>query len=387
MNRTWSVRLDTPAHEMAQEEILKQVAFLSRDLGRQRFSEGGRLLEFDAPESDGAALTVSATELAKKIQRGLRSLQRKIVYRSKAMDAPVFRGDGRIAGVHSLGVGQVALTGTAVRLYRYFDRVFEEMGALWKADPVLTPTLIPTRALAKCDYFRSFPHNVTFACHLHEDPARVEDFRARHATREDLDDQVFADMDIPEACLSPAVCYHTYHMNQGRTLPPDGAVYGACGRCFRYESSNLSDLRRLWDFTMREIIFLGARDPVLKERERGNEVVAAFLDAHEVAGEIRTASDPFFIAPDAVAKTYFQLSSDTKYEIALMLPDDARLAVGSLNYHTDFFGRAFDINIEGSGPMHSVCIAFGLERWVYAFLVQHGDDPANWPKVVREALA
>ena len=112
-----------------------------------------------------------------------------------------------------------------------------------------------TRALAKCDYFRSFPHNVTFACHLHEDPARVEDFRARHATREDLDDQVFADMDIPEACLSPAVCYHTYHMNQGRTLPPDGAVYGACGRCFRYESSNLSDLRRLWDFTMREIIF------------------------------------------------------------------------------------------------------------------------------------
>ena len=387
MNRTWSVRLDTPAHEMAQEEILKQVAFLSRDLGRQRFSEGGRLLEFDAPESDGAALTVSATELAKKIQRGLRSLQRKIVYRSKAMDAPVFRGDGRIAGVHSLGVGQVALTGTAVRLYRYFDRVFEEMGALWKADPVLTPTLIPTRALAKCDYFRSFPHNVTFACHLHEDPARVEDFRARHATREDLDAQVFADMDIPEACLSPAVCYHTYHMNQGRTLPADGAVYGACGRCFRYESSNLSDLRRLWDFTMREIIFLGARDPVLKERERGNEVVAAFLEAHEVAGEIRTASDPFFIAPDAVAKTYFQLSSDTKYEIALMLPDDARLAVGSLNYHTDFFGRAFDITIEGSGPMHSVCIAFGLERWVYAFLVQHGDDPANWPKVVREALA
>ena len=95
MNRTWSVRLDTPAHEMAQEEILKQVAFLSRDLGRQRFSEGGRLLEFDAPESDGAALTVSATELAKKIQRGLRSLKRKIVYRSKAMDSPVFRGDGR----------------------------------------------------------------------------------------------------------------------------------------------------------------------------------------------------------------------------------------------------------------------------------------------------
>ena len=35
--------------------------------------------------------------------------------------------------------------------------------------------------------------------------------------------------------------------------------------------------------------------------------------------------------------------------------------------------------------MHSVCVAFGLERWVYAFLAQHGDDPARWPEPVREA--
>jgi hypothetical protein len=161
----------------------------------------------------------------------------------------------------------------ALRLYRYFDRIFEDLGALWRAEPVLTPTLIPIQALAKCDYLRSFPHNVTFACHLHEDPARVEDFRTRHMTRDELDDQAFADMRSPEACLSPAVCYHTYHMHQGQTLPAAGAVYGICGRCFRYESTNLSDLRRLWDFTMREIVFLGARDPVLRERERGNGVV------------------------------------------------------------------------------------------------------------------
>ena len=60
-----------------------------------------------------------------------------------------------------------------------------------------------------------------------------------------------------------------------------------------------------------------------------------------------------------------------------MLPDDERVAVGSLNYHTDFFGRAFAIAVDGSGPMHSVCVAFGLERWVHAFLVQHGDQPAT----------
>jgi seryl-tRNA synthetase len=385
MNRTWSVRLETPAHEMAQEEILKQVAFLSRELSSPHFGDGGAVLQFDAPADLGDGLAAKAAELSRKVQRGLRSLQRKVVYRSKSMASPTFHGDGPVPGVQSLGVGQVALRGVALRLYRYFDRVFEELGALWRAEPVLTPTLIPIQALAKCDYLRSFPHNVTFACHLHEDPSRVDDFRTRHVDREELDDKAFADMRSPEACLSPAVCYHTYHMHQGQTLPAEGAVYGVCGRCFRYESTNLSDLRRLWDFTMREIVFLGARDLVLRERERGNGVIADFLESHELAGEIRTASDPFFIAPDAVAKTYFQLSSDTKYEISLALPNDARLAVGSLNYHTDFFGRAFNVSIDGAGPMQSVCIAFGLERWVYAFLAQHGDDPAGWPEIVRRA--
>src|SRR6266480_2482200 len=88
--------------------------------------------------------------------------------------------------------------------------------------------------------------------------------------------------------------------------------------------------------------------------------------------EIRTASDPFFIAPDAAAKTYFQLSSETKFEMSLLLPDDKRLAVGSHNYHSDFFGRAFNTTVDGAGYMHSVCVAFGLERWVYGFLAQHG---------------
>lgn len=385
--RTYSLSLDTPAHEMAQEEILKQIAFLSLDLKSQRFANGGKTLQFEAPEASADELMGRAKELVAKIQRGLRSLKRKVVYRSKAMDALEFRGSGQTPGVHSLGTGQVALSGVSMRLYRYFDRAFERMGELWHAEPIITPTLMPIQALAKCDYLKSFPHNVTFACHMHEDPARVDAFRNRHATREELDDKAFEDMRLPEACLSPAVCYHTYHMNKGLTLPAKTTTYGVCGRCFRYESSNLSDLRRLWDFTMREIVFLGNRESVLGERDKGNQVVAEFLEAHEMAGEIRTASDPFFIAPDAVAKSYFQLTSDTKFEIAVALPDDARLAVGSLNYHTDFFGRAFDVNIDGCGPMHSVCIAFGIERWVYAFLVQHGDNPSRWPKVVREAVA
>jgi hypothetical protein len=136
---------------------------------------------------------------------------------------------------------------------------------------------------------------------------------------------------------------------------------------------------------MREIVLLGEGEAVLGERERGNDRVAQFLEEHALAGEIRTASDPFFYAPDAAAKTYFQIGSETKYEISLLLSEGERLAAGSLNYHTDFFGKAFDVTVEKGGPMHSVCIAFGLERWVYGFLAQHGEDPERWPAIVRQA--
>jgi seryl-tRNA synthetase len=163
------------------------------------------------------------------------------------------------------------------------------------------------------------------------------------------------------------------------------AVHGICGKCFRYESSNIKDLRRLWDFTIREVVFMGAREEVLAARDRSIEMMSDFLKGHALAGEIRTASDPFFIAPEATSKTYFQLSSDSKFEVSLLLSGGERLAVGSHNYHSDFFGRVFNVNVETGGPMHSVCVAFGLERWVYAFLQQHGSNPAKWPDPIRNA--
>ncbi|MCC6551611.1 MAG: hypothetical protein IT372_01145 [Polyangiaceae bacterium] len=392
MIRTVTVELATPASEMAQEEIPKQIAFLSKDISRIRFVREGAALEFDAPADQADELSRAAAEVARKMQRSLRSLARRLVYRSPAMDRATFRGTGMTAGIHAMGRGQVALEGLPLRLYRYFDRSLEAIGAPFVPTPILAPTLIPATTLAKCDYFRSFPHIVTFTTHLPEDMPKIESFRARHQERDTLDEQALSDMEHPEACLSPAVCYHVYAANRGRVLPPGGAAYALAGRCFRYESSKMVDLRRLWEFTMREIVFLGRREEVLSLRERGNDLVARYLEEHAMAGEIRTASDPFFIAPDAAAKTYFQLSSDTKHEISLALPGGERVAAGSLNYHTDFFGRAFECSVaepEGSEkaplPMHSVCIAFGIERWVYAFLAQHGDDPAAWPDLVRRA--
>ncbi len=378
------VALANPASEMAQEEIAKQVAFLATGVANVRFVDP-RTLEFDAAEERAEGLRAEALKLAERMQRSLRSLQRKVAFRSAAADAPSLIGVGEAPGVAFEAEGLAVLDGRSLQLFEYFDRRFTEFGRPWRPQALRPSTLIPATVLARCDYFRSFPHSVTFACHLPEDPSRIEGFRRRHSKRESLDEEALGDMVTPEACLSPAVCYHAYYANRDRVLPSGGLVYSMVGKCFRYESSNMRDLRRLWDFTMRELVFLGERERVLEERSRGMEAFQAFLDGHRLAGEIRTASDPFFIAPDSAAKTYFQISSETKYEISLLLPDDARLAVGSFNYHGDFFGKAFSVTVPPGGPMHSVCFAWGLERWVYAFLAQHGSEPSRWPDVVRRA--
>ena len=382
---TVSIPLVPRAHEMAQEEIHKQVGHLGKATNLRFLDEGARL-EFEVPADGSAAETAARVGvLARKVLRSLRSLRRSVVYRSARVEAPVFAGDGRLEGVREMGRGLVALEGLPLRLLRYFDRVFDELGQAWHAEPLAAPCLIPASVLARCDYLRSFPHSLTFACHLDEDPDRIEAFRQRHQERETVDDRALAEMRPPDTGLTPAMCYHVYNLKAGQELPAAGAVYGLCGHCFRYEAGNLRDLRRLWDFTLREVVFLGRREDVLARREEAIAATGRFLEAHELAGEIRTASDPFFIAPEALAKTYFQLSAETKYEVSLLLPGSERLAAGSLNYHTDFFGRAFDVTVEGAGPMHSACVGFGLERWVYAFVAQHGTDPRRWPAPVRDA--
>lgn len=381
----FSVDLGISLPEMAREEVQKQIAFLSEKITNSRFSEDGTRLQFDAPPPLGEMLSARITELARRLDNALRHVQRKTVFRSSRCDTVTFAQDVSWEGVSMVGPGQVALSGVPLQLFRYFDRLFNGFGSAWTLEQVMVPTLVPSSVLSRCDYFRSFPHSLTFAGHLRPDAGVISRFRARHEAARALDHESLGDMETPEACLSPAVCYHIYHLNENQKLPQAGRNFAVCGKCFRYESRNMIDLRRLWDFTMREIVFLGSRDSVQSSRARSIDMMCEFLEQHRLAGEIRTASDPFFIAPEAAPKTCFQLSSESKFEVSLLLPGGERIAVASHNYHADFFGRAFNIILEPAGHSHTGCVAFGLERWVYAFLAQHGSDLRNWPAIVRSA--
>ena len=158
----------------------------------------------------------------------------------------------------------------------------------------------------------------------------------------------------------------------------------AVGNCFRYESTNLTSLERLWNFTMREVIFVGPKDFVLENREKSRRFMQTIFKDIGLVYHVETANDPFFVGEfrkQAAFQTAFQL----KYEIRAALPfKSSTLAVGSYNYHQNFFGRHLNITLSDGEPIHTGCTAFGLERMVYAFLAQFGFDQKDWPRVVRD---
>jgi seryl-tRNA synthetase len=295
-------------------------------------------------------------------------------------------------GVYSLGP-------LVTRLIGYFEGRFLDLAASFGAQPYRFPTLIPARYLERVNYFRAFPHSLTFVTHLREDLDAIDHFSQLAACDEagvlNTPPASFAQV---QTLLSPAVCYHLYFALADKTLPGGKLAATAVGNCFRYEAINLVSLERLWNFTMREVIFVGPKDYVLENRETARQRMHRVLEETGLAYRVESANDPFFIG-EFRKQAAFQSAFQLKYEIRARLPFKERLAlvvkrssppstlaVGSYNYHQDFFGRNLNISLPDGSPAHTGCVAFGLERIAFAFLAQHGLDPAGWPVHVAEAI-
>jgi len=155
---------------------------------------------------------------------------------------------------------------------------------------------------------------------------------------------------------------------------------------FAFVTINLKSLERLWNFTMREIIFVGSKDYVLENREIGRKRMQEFFEKIGFVYRVESANDPFFIG-EFRKQAAFQSAFQLKFEIRASLPfKKDNLAVGSYNYHQDFFGRNLNITLNDGSPVHTSCVAFGLERIAYAFLAQFGLDPDGWPEPVKETI-
>lgn len=281
--------------------------------------------------------------------------------------------------------GIFALGPMISRLIAWFEEHFVGLADSFGAAPYRFPTLIPASYLERVDYFSAFPHSLTFATHLRTDLDVIDHFAREASCGEGGELAAPPGSFAPvRALLSPAVCYHLYFSLADQPLPGEGVIATSVGNCFRHEAINLTSLERLWNFTMREVIFVGSKEFVLDHRETARQRTAKFLGDIGLAYRVESANDPFFIG-EFRKQVAFQSAFQLKYEIRARLPfKDSTLAVGSYNYHQDFFGRRLNITLPDGSPTHTGCVAFGLERVAYAFLAQFGLDPRDWPDVVRK---
>jgi seryl-tRNA synthetase len=148
----------------------------------------------------------------------------------------------------------------------------------------------------------------------------------------------------------------------------------------------MTSLERLWNFTMWEVIFVGKAERVLDGIKQSVQMASELFQEIGLAFHVENANDPFFLEEFAIQSAY-QQAYDLKHEFRAKLPfKGTTLAIGSRNYHQDFFGRRAEISLPDNKPVHTGCVGFGYERLAFAFVAQYGPDPSNWPAIVRENI-
>lgn len=265
--------------------------------------------------------------------------------------------------------GQASFGGEMLTLYHQLDLCFLNLARDCGAKEYKFPSHLPAEFLDRLDYFHGFPHLMTMPAVLDRTEENIELFRQKGGL---IDGAIPVTTLAPiRHVLTPAACYHFYRHFEGAAL--DHPLYlttvATCHRC----EEKYEPLQRQWNFNMREIVCIGSAETV-KDFLRDYEIkVKELTSAIGIIIAWKDATDPFF-RPTQNPKHLAQRIDPVKKE---MIFED-HLALGSLNFHRNYFGEAFKINFNGELAF-SGCVAFGIERWMHAILKTYGPDAKNWP--------
>ena len=325
-------------------KVLELIAFLQSTLGRKIPDAQIVLSNFRSIATIAQVFTGDAPIVT-------RHRVRRAEYRAKSSPAVsdlMARGELRVTPS-----GALVLRGSMLALLDYFDSTVRawasELGAIEES----YPDRISLGTLDRAGFTSAFPQKLV----------RLED-----------------------SARPPAVCYHHYPSFAGATLDTGGSLVTAVGCCYRneFDPRAANPAERLAEFTMREIVAVG--DARFVEDLRGSLMERATHWLKELAldGFIETASDPFFTSEESRGRMLMQQVLPLKYELRLRVDAAGRtIAAASFNNHQQHFGRAFSIGLASGEQATSGCVAFGWERWIIAFVSQHGPDESSWPDPVR----
>ncbi|MNB69469.1 Amino acid--[acyl-carrier-protein] ligase 2 [compost metagenome] len=249
--------------------------------------------------------------------------------------------------------GYTALGAEGYEWMTQLDQLFKRFLQDKEYEEYHIPALIDEDVLQKCGYFSSFPHQLTVAAIA--DQSHYEAIAAEKTIRAEY-------LATDHQYLTPAACLHIYPMLKACSYPK---IVTTKARVYRYEGDRLKPFTRLWDFTVRELVFVGGAEFV--ERQL-NEVKAFALDlAQQICPEayITNANDPFYNSQQNKIKSKLQRANALKAELVIPIKGE-EVAVASFNSHGTHFSGPFEF--DRSGEVVTACTGFGIERWIAACL-------------------
>ena len=272
------------------------------------------------------------------------------------------------------GEGQYGMGKTFLQVFKYFERGCYQLALRQNPVEYVYPIMIPIHYLKQCGYFGENPQSATFLSTLDRSvPANFKEVQGGEFP-------FLKSQTEPEHVGKAAVCLHCYPHFENRVIAQPVTITTQ-GRCYRHESMDMKT--NLWEFIMRESIYLGSAESVRERLEEIRHLTEAWLTRLGVQFWIESADDPFFASDPAVLKMT-RLIRESKYELRIG-DSKTSLAAASFNFHGPHFSKAFNIT-DGKKYVATGCAGFGIERLTYAFLTQYGLQTERWPRHVQEEI-
>jgi acyl carrier protein len=356
---------DTPlfAHRIVDSlRILELIAFIESAIGRKIPDAQVVLANFRSIETMATRFAGNGEPPAVRTRRArsARGLDRaKTVFENSSGRSTFCDAEALLVGRGEIewnAEGGVELRGSVLALARHLDSVVAAWARELGAVEEVFSDAIALETLERAGFIEAFPQKLVCI--------KGDDDFAR----------------------PPAHCYHHYPLLARRVVDEPGSIVTVAGRCYRNEADRAHPLERLREFMMREIVAVGSESFVETMRRDLIARVSRWIAELDLNGFIEVASDPFFTRATRGRQLMQQLQP-LQYELRLASGEGHTVAAASFNHHQDHFGKAFSIRQQNGDAAHSGCVAFGWERWVIAFIAQHGLDEDNWPPSVRASHA
>ena len=194
----------------------------------------------------------------------------------------LMEASNRQDGLLKIAPGLFGYDREIVKILRWLDAFFDSVGDAINAREILFPSLISLSTLNKIGYVDSFSDTLIYpSCYL---PICKDIVKKKEG--------------LKDVALTPAACFHIYPMYANNSFDDlENAIVTTQGKVFRYETRPRSKWR-LYEFTVREFVFIGNLTFVTRMVEAFKSVSQEFAMQVGLPVVIESATDPFFLLLD-----------------------------------------------------------------------------------------